>query len=284
MALGQGCSDAGFCTINSIKPSAEKEEFNTPNQLTLGISFGKADNKITVLGQNFEYNRMLSDAIGIDIKLTSLAQSGNGISEFGVSDVYVSGNYAINSSTKFTLGFKVPFTDGNKKKDNLALPMDYQSSLGTTDVLFGIGQTFGKLQTVLAVQQPITQNQNGFLATQYNEDSALRKFQSTQNFKRKGDVLLRLSYPLGLSDNIKIIPSVLPIYHLGNDQYTDNGTVYEITGSNGLTVNANIYVDFSINTKSNLQLSLGAPLVVRKTRPDGLTRAMVASLDYRFRF
>lgn len=133
----------------------------------------------------------------MDAKLTTLSQSGNDISTFGLSDIFVNGNYKLGQKGLFTLGAKIPLSDANKMQDGLSLP----------------------------------------------------------------------------------------IYHLSNDKFTDiDGIVQEIEGSEGLTLNWNVYFDYSIKDNQNLQLILGAPFIVRDARPDGLTRSFIASVDYRISF
>jgi hypothetical protein len=279
----QGCSDAGFCTLNSFKPQAGTAF--TSNQLKLGLSYGSADRSINVIGTYIEYNRQITNSFGIDAKLTALAQNGNNTSAFGLSDFYLNANYKTTGNTTFTVGAKIPLTNGNTTKNNLPLPLDYQASLGTFDLLLGVAHRVGKLQLVAAWQQPLSQNKNAFLAESYPSGSALKSFQSTNRFQRKGDVLLRIAYPVKASEKLSITPSLLPIYHLGKDQYTNAlGMVKTIDGSEGLTLNANAHVDVTLNNTSALQLSIGAPLVVRKARPDGLTRGFVAGIEYRIKF
>lgn len=288
VSYGQGCSDAGFCTINSFKPqstdSAEANvEFN--NQVKIGFSFGNADRDIAVLGTALEYNRILSDKFALDVKLTALLQTGNGISVFGLSDLYLNTNYNINKNAKFTIGLKIPLTNGNRKIDGIALPMDYQASLGTLDFIVGFGYQIKKLQLVAAFQQPLTQNQNAFLAGDYPITSELSAFQSTNKFKRSGDVLLRVSYPINLGKKFKITPSILPIYHLTKDRYFDRfANEIIIPNSEGLTLNGNVYFDLTLNEKNALQLNAGMPFVVRASRPDGLTRSFIINLEYRAKF
>jgi hypothetical protein len=253
--------------------------------MKLGANFGTADNSIGIFGSYVEFNRQISKRIGGDIKLTMLSQSGNNISTVGLSDIFLNVNYEATDPLTFTVGAKVPLADGNKSKDGLPLPMDYQSSLGTFDLIVGAGYTFRKLQTVIAYQQPITQNNNTFLATQYSSDSPLNTFQSTNQFHRKGDVLLRASYPFQVTRKIAITPSLLPIYHLGDDTYVDEqNTTREIDGSNGLTLNANLYLDFEIGRASAIQVNLGIPFVVREARPDGLTRSLIVNIEYAVKF
>lgn len=280
---GQGCSDAGFCTLNSFKPDA-----GTPaaaNQIKIGGSFGGADNAISVVGGYLEYNRQFGDKFGLDAKLTALGQSGNDISAFGLSDLYLNANLSPRAGLHFTLGAKIPLADGNAANDNLPLPMDYQASLGTFDLIVGAGYDLGKLQLVVALQQPLTQNKNAFFAEDYPADSPLRDIQTTNKFQRSGDVLLRVSYPFQLGQKLTLTPSLLPIYHLANDKFTDKqGNEIEIDGSQGLTFNGNLYFDYAISASSALQLNAGLPFVVRDARPDGLTRSFVANLEYRFKF
>jgi hypothetical protein len=283
-ALAQGCSDAGFCTINSLQPNHSDTIAATKNQCSLGISVGGADNDITVLSNLLEYRRKINSRLGMGIKLTTLAQRGNDIAVFGVSDVFVDANYRIGKKVTLTLGAKMPLSNGNNTQDDLPLPMDYQASLGTFDLIVGFGFNIKRLQLIAAIQQPITQNKNRFLAEEY-VTGPIRGFQSTNKFTRSGDVLLRVSYPISLGGKWKVTPSLLPIYHLDNDRYTDFlGNKVAISGSRGLTLNGNFYVDCAINKHNTLQLSLGMPLVVRDARPDGLTRSFVVSVEYGIKF
>ena len=282
---GQGCSDAGFCTLNSFKPNSTDTVTPIKNQFKIGFTYGSADYSISIFGNYLEYNRQLNDKLTFDAKLTSLAQSGNDISEIGLSDIYLNFNYMIIEGAKISIGTKIPLADGNKTLNDLSLPMDYQSSLGTFDIIVGVGFELGKLRCVAAIQQPVTQNKNEFLSEKYPADSELRNFQSTNKYKRSGDVLFRVSFPILLGDKFKITPSILPIYHLQDDKYTDGSGVERIIdGSQGLTLNGNVFFDYEINSKNALQLNMGAPFVVRDVRPDGLTRGLVINLEYRIKF
>lgn len=284
-SFAQGCSDAGVCTIDSFKPHDHNLGPELQNTFKVGLNLGAADYDISVFGTYLDYRREVTDRLSFDAKLTTLSQSGNDISTFGLSDIYLNGNYKIGKKASLTLGFKVPLSDANKKENNLALPMDYQSSLGTFDLVVGIGYSIKKLQLLAALQQPLTQNNNEFLSELYPINSPLSEFQSTNKFKRSGDLIFRASYPLLLGKKFIFTPSLLPIYHLSKDKFTDiDGIEKEIDGSQGLTLNWNTYFDYYINEKNVLQLSLGSPFIVRDTRPDGLTRSFIANLEYRIHF
>jgi hypothetical protein len=284
-SYGQGCSDAGFCTINSFKPNSTDSTEVLKNQFKIGAFYGKADNSISVYGNYLEYNRQLSKKFGLDAKLTTISQNGNGISTFGLSDIFVNANFIASEKVKLTLGAKIPLSNASKTNDKLPLPMDYQASLGTFDLIIGIGYEIKKIQFIAAIQQPLTQNENQFIATNYPTNSELRTFQSTNKFERSGDVLLRVSYPININSKLKLTPSILPIYHLINDKYIDEFNVkQEIKGSQGLTLNGNAYLDYEINSKNIIQLNLGMPFMVRDSRPDGLTRSFIANIEYRIKF
>lgn len=282
IGFGQGCSDAGICTLESIKPNADFR--GGQNQFRVGIGYGNADHGITVMSPYIAYT-LKFDHLSLETRLTSISQSGNETSTFGLSDLFLIGNYRITESLQATLGVKLPLSKSDNKLDGLPLPMDYQVSLGTMDLLVGANYSISKLLLAFAYQQPLSQNSNSFLINDYPSDSEFRNFQSTNNYIRKGDILLRISYPISLSDGFRMTPSILPIYHLGNDSYTDLfAQEQEISGSLGLTLNVNIYLDYQLNSTNSLQFNLGFPAVVRESRPDGLTRHFIANLEYRIAF
>ena len=284
-SIGQGCSDAGFCTINILKPNSNDSFSNNSNQVKAGVFYGTADHSISVFGNYVEYNRQISKRFGLDIKITTLAQNGNGISTFGISDAFLTTNYSVNEKFGLTIGTKIPFSRSDKSQNNLPLPMDYQSSLGTFDIIFGMGYEIKKIQFVAALQQPLTQNDNQFIANDHPANSSLREFQSTNKFQRSGDVMARISYPISVSGKLTLTPGLLPIYHLKNDKYTDELNMEkEIAGSQGLTLNGNLYLDYELSNKSAIQINVGAPFVVRDVRPDGLTRSFITNLEYRIKF
>ncbi len=280
----QGCSDAGFCTMEAFKPG-RTDTVTKKNYLKTGISAGQGDFSVAVTGLFVEFGRTLHKNLRMDVRMTALRQQGNGITATGLSDIYVSAGYNITAPVQISIGAKLPFNSGNRMQNGLALPMDYQSSLGTVDLITGISARVGKLQLAAAWQQPLTQNENAFNPARYPAASPLRKFANTNGFRRSGDMLLRATYAVSLGKSFTITPGLLPVFHLGNDRYTDAaGTEQTITGSKGLTLNGNLFVDYRFNDAQSIQLTAGAPFVVRDIRPDGLTRSFVLSLEYQVRF
>lgn len=276
--MSQGCSDAGFCTVDNLQVSHTDSTY-LKNTFKVGINMGAADNDVSVFGSYLEYSRKLNKVLDIDVKLNFISQSGNSISSSALSDLFLVSNYKINTKTKATFGLKIPLTDGNLKENGFSLPMDYQPSLGTLDLIVGVSRSVDKFSFVLAYQQPLTQNKNQFFAPIGSD------FITTNDFKRAADLLFRASYLYKIDDKFSLSPSLLPIFHLRNDKFTDALNVErDIEDSSGLTLNANVYLNYKLNATSGLELSLGSPLVVRKQRPDGLTRSFVANLEYKILF
>ncbi len=291
----QGCSDAGFCTIEGFTPlefntsdsisEIAKEENPILNQIKIGANYGKADHNIFTTAFYGAYSKKINHKLSADLKITALNQNGNEVNAFNVSDIFLTSTYKFTKEFSVTSGFKIPLNQSNQTLNDLPLPMDYQSSLGTFDLMVGLGYEIKKIQLVFAYQQPLTQNKNEYLSSDYSDGNPLSTYQSTNKYIRKGDVLFRVSYPLSITNKLVLTPSILPIYHLGNDEYSDeNNNKVIIEGSEGLTLNGNIYVDYKIDRNSNLQLNYAIPFIVRDVRPDGLTRSWLINLEYSYRF
>lgn len=280
----QGCSDAGFCTVDALKsPDGDSTSTVKTFQLKTGVTVGKADHNITILGSYIEYNRQVNKHWSYDMKLTQLAQFTDSITTNGLGDLFLTGTYKTNAKIAFTAGVKLPFSDGNKERDERSLPNDFQSSLGTIDFIAGISKEWRKFRFTVAAQQPLTQGKNRFSPELFDSLSVFSTFQSTKGFERRGDVLARVNYAWAINKRWKLTPGLLAIYHLGEDTYLDTFDVRKpIVGSEGLTFNGTFFAHYSINKSHKLELSVGTPFVVRDIRPDGLTRSFVATLEWKW--
>lgn len=286
----QGCSDAGLCSIDVLKPSADNDELETLNKLHVGLSVGSADYNISVFGGHLGYSRRIGKRWSLDTKLTFLSQSGNDISVAGPGDVFVNLNYAISQSLTLVGGVKIPLMKADKEYKDLPLPMDYQSSLGTFDLLAGVKYTSEKWMVTAAFQLPLEQNENEFNPNDYPLDSPFGSFQNTNEFNRQADVLLHLSRIFPLNDKITLTTGLLGIYHVAEDTFVENVGIiddpvtYPISGSDGLTLNGTVFVDVRTGSSGSIGASLGFPFIVREARPDGLTRSFVFGVGYSLDF
>ena len=144
--FSQGCSDAGFCTMGAMKPD---QPFNKKIQVRLRsmeISFyrGTTPKPVTpvIYVATADFNFSLNSKTSFQIKLPFQAVNGQLANTSGLGDISVcitrmllkTENYDIN----FSIGGKIPTNNAAKDIDDLPLPMYYQTSLGSYDLIAGI--------------------------------------------------------------------------------------------------------------------------------------------------
>ncbi len=291
-SFSQGCSDAGVCTINTIKDHTIGllDQSYDKNNFSVGITYGLGEYNLKVTNPYVEYQYLLTKKSSITGKLTYGFINGELASTSNLGDFIITGNKYVYikelSSLSITLGGKIPLNNSNLKTDHNALPMHYQTSLGTYDLLVGVNYIYMDLGISLALQQPlINSNENQFIApTDPNLEE--EKYNSTNSYDRKGDIMSRVSYNIDIVEKKFIIrPGILGIYHVGNDSFIDqNNNEIELTGSKGITLNANIFVSYYFADHKQLELAIGRPFITRDNRPDGLTRKLVLGLEYSYSF
>jgi hypothetical protein len=288
----QGCSDAGVCTLHSIKNNAEGHESKNGknNDLSIGFAYGKGERSTNNYTGYLEYTRTITKKTSVTGKLGYSFINGELANTSGLTDLFLSVNHTFDTKGKwqksFVVGLKIPFDGADIVENGIHLPMPYQTSLGTTDLVLAINYNRKNFGATLAVQQPLKPiNENKFLPGDYSSQPLALKYWPSNQFSRKGDVVGRVSYNFKTGEKFSIRPSLLGIYHEANDTYIDNNKIRRaIFNSRGLTLNANVFVDYHLKNGSGFELSLGTPFVVRDQRPDGLTRSFVASLEYQFSF
>ena len=280
----QGCSDAGICSLNHGFQT-ERKQFKNTVEFAAVYGLGEAD--VAYFSPHISYTRRFTDHYSFTGKITlSTAQGSFGTrTQFG--DAYLIGNYAFkenkNKQWNVLLGLKIPFTASNLKINGYSLPLDYQSSLGTVDVLVGTDFHYKKWGFNGALQLPVINwNKNSY----FSEYSGTDDFHSTNLFERKPDALLRATYSIKTAkEKFLFKPSILFIYHLGEDTYENIFSHREsIKGSDGLTVNGNVTATYYFNRRNSIELSAAAPFVVRAPRPGGVTRSFLLGLLYHYSF
>jgi len=283
------CSDAGFCSIDGIKPeqavSADSAIYK--NSLKIGLSMGNTRYDVGIISTYIDYVRQLGPRLSVSAKLGEQYRWGKLTQVAGFSDITITSSYKLSQSFGAVIGGKVPLSNANQKYHGKPMPMAYQTSLGTFDAIVGLQYANGGILLAVAWQQPVIDNSNSFQPAAYSEEELETEYTSTNEYKRSGDVLLRVSYAHRLKksrDKLSFVYSLLPIYHLQNDRYTNaDRTSEEITGSRGLTLNLNLYAAYRFSSKTSLELSGGAPVVARKVRPDGMSQFAV-TLELKRRF
>ena len=283
--LSQGCSDAGVCTIQSIKTNEPYDSSAiTHNTLDAGFSFGLSQYEVVVLTPFIEYTRNMGKKVSVTGRFSAGYRSGELANLFDISDVTISSSYAFVRRMKLVGGVKLPLNNGNLKKNGMPLPMNYQSSLGTYDLILGLSYTLKRFSFIAGFQQPLTQNNNSFQASNYPVDAPENKYYSTNGYHRYSDALLRISYYPVDNKKLRLATSLLPIFHTQNDRYTDStGNTVIIEQSQGLTLNITAILQYKIKKDRILEFTAGAPAIARKVRPDGLSKFGIG-IEYKYLF
>lgn len=279
----QGCSDAGFCSIHSLKHSTSDSSSLDNNSFKSGLGFGGAQYQVAVISPYLEYTRKMG-VLAISAKLLMGVRNGGLATTSGLSDLILTSTWSLNPNWQLAGGVKLPFNRADKTANGLPLPMAYQTSLGTTDLILGITWKHQGLAISAGWQHPLDQNSNSFLASDYPDDLLKDPYLSTNAYHRSSDVLLRVSHHSVLNKKWLWSYSLLPIYHLANDSYVNEADQRQsIEDSKGLTLNLNTYIQFPLSETSVLEFNVGAPIKARKNRPDGLSQFSVV-LEYVVRF
>ena len=282
--FAQGCSDAGICSISKGFESTNK---TLKNSVDFGTVYGLGEADVSYVSPYVTYTRQFSDKFSVSTRFTASMAQGNFGTKAAFGDAFLIGTYSFKEINRKQIsalfGIKFPFNSSNLKINGFSLPTDYQSSLGTFDVFVGGNLKIHNFDFNTALQIPIINNNKN---SYFKEFSGTDNFPSTNLFQRKPDALFRVTYTLRTKKNkFSCKPNLLFIYHLGQDSFENRfGNRIAISGSEGLTVNANVISAYSFSKSKSLELSLASPLAVRTIRPDGLTRRFVVGLQYKVSF
>jgi hypothetical protein len=173
-----------------------------------------------------------------------------------------------------------------------SLPMPYQTSLGTTDLLLGVNYRHDRWSGALALQLPVHQaNENAFTHAAWGQDPAALGYFESAYLERAADAVVRVQYRIPWR-RFAVQPGLLAIQHLGTDTRLETAPTMDmmmpqrvaIDGSEGLTLNFTLDAGYRINDRWTVELAYGSPLIVREERPDGLTRSMVLNTGLRYAF
>lgn len=294
-SYSQGCSDAGLCSFNlADKDTIENDEI----RYTLGLSntLGIGDESVLINSTGVEFGVNYSD-FGLIAKIPFTFTSGTLGQTNGLGDLTLLLRSRIYSTEDFGIslagGVKIATIDADLlNEDNLSMPMVYQTSNGTNDVILLLASNIDDWVISTGVQIPLNRNKNSFedrsaltdpIPNSSDYYSNWQNYQSSRNFKRGSDVMLKIEKYFNVNDDLKFMAGILPVYRLSESIYEDvNGDDITIMNSDGLTFNVIAGLNYKVTEKHSFGLNIGFPLVTREVRADGLTRAIVANLDFKF--
>lgn len=300
MALAQGCSDAGFCTMGAMKPD---QSYNKKIQFrlnTMEFSFYRGTTTLTPIiyvataDLNFSLNRKNT----FQVKIPFQHVEGALATTTSFSDISLCFTHNLVSNDRFDLNFsvggKAPTNQSNfMSTDGNALPMYYQTSLGTYDLITGISLINRKWLFATGIQIPLNSNHNQFDWHRWNssdpeELAYVQKYPNSTDLKRGTDIMFRVERNFRLN-RLNISVGLLPIYRIIADRYTDfqgNRSSFDAKGNEakGLAMSWIATTGYSFSVRSGIKLLIGHKISQRQFSPDGLTREFVSSLTYVYRF
>ncbi len=271
-SIGQGCSDAGLCTVSALNTGFGKENRSTTGKFY--TIFGLGEQNVINITTQIEANLPTFKNQTVQIKLPYNFTFGNLGSISGLGDLTISLNQQLLAVNKYTLsvvtGLKIPSNDANRSLNGFPLPMAYQTGLGTYDIILGVSLNIKTWHLSFGYQHPFGHNQNQF---EHKADNPqyFNNYNQSYYLKRADDIMLRIEKEIKANE-FNLAFSVLPIYHLSDDIIFGN---QKVAGSSGLTLNLNAKANKQLKNNIALSLALGAPIIDRKVRPDGLTRSFV---------
>lgn len=276
---GQGCSDAGICTAGALHAEAGEQEYK--NSIQFYTIYGLGDGLTSILTPQVDINIGVSKKGFIQLRLPYVFTFGSLGSANGIGDPLLNYNHSLYKKDSFelraTIGGRFASNNASFSNDTgRALPMPYQSSLGTNDMLLGISATYKKWNFIVGYQQPLAQNnENGFFPTTAENDS---DYFASNKLTRAADVVARAERRFKYR-KLQWSVGLLSIYHIANDEILNPITEerVEVPNSQGLTLNCVFSSKYPIKENLSFNATLGFPLVVRENRPDGLTRGLVFS-------
>lgn len=298
-ANAQGCSDAGFCTMGAMKPDQPYNKKADFKLRTMELSFYRGTTTLTpiIYVTTADLNFSLKRKNTIQLKVPFQWAQGRLANTSSVGDISICFTRNIYSSDKFDLnlsiGGKIPTNGSNFSSDGNALPMYYQTSLGTYDLISGLSLINRKWLFATGIQIPLNSNNNQFDWHNWNTTDAeeldyVKRYANATNLRRGIDVMLRVERNFRLA-RFNFSVGLLPIYRITADRITNSAgvrTSQDAEGhiAQGLALSWIATAGYNFNLRSGIRLLVGHKIIQRTFSPDGLTRELVSSITYSYRF
>jgi hypothetical protein len=291
---GQGCSDAGFCTMGAMRPNqaAPGSKALRLNSVEFLSYVGYTKFKDVITSQVIDMNASIGNRISGQLKLPYNAVFGPLANTHGFSDVSYSLTYQLKSTNSYSInitgGGKIPTGFADLTNDEgRPLPMYYQTTLGTYDAVFGASFLTKKWLFATGYQTAFNANGNDFLwgkwATSNQKDIA-NEYPLGNKVKRGSDIMFRIERNFR-STKWNAYLGILTIYRITPDRVVDkNGVRIEAAGTTGAAITGLGGVGYRFSTQTAIKWMGGHRIVNREQNPDGLSREWVTTLSIEWRF
>ncbi len=301
---GQGCSDAGFCTMGAMKPNQTYNKKINLKLRSIELSYyqGGTDLTPTITVINLDAGFSITKNLSAQFKLPYFSVDGSFDKTSGLGDISLSLTQRLIDTENFdfsaTIGTKIPTNNSdirssgkkNPESKGLSLPMYYQTSLGSVDFIAGASLMSSKWLIATGVQMALTANSNTWWAEEwlppvYPSESYVRLYDDANLLKRGTDIMLRVERNFRFTKYSFNI-GLLPIFRISKDQTVDRNTgeYRKLEGTTGMALTALGGATYNFNINNTVKFTYGQKITDRDVNPDGLTRKNVIIVAYLFRF
>lgn len=286
-SVAQGCSDAGACSVGDLRLSGRLSDDEQPDlSVQYRQSLGLADKFSVVSVTSIRVSQMIHKTTKLEVMVPFQATFGNLASTAGVGDLLVSVSQIIirrdNTRVSLVAGGRFKSNDSDKSSDGIPLPMVYQTSLGTNDIIAGLNYNLKSWRLGFAYQHPFGANNNGYLQAPGTPRS--KSYFESAYLKRGDDIMLRVEKAEYGKGKNSYSYGLLSFYRLQKDQIKRNDVYEKVNESDGLTLNVFFAWFRNFGRNKTFSLTGGFPLYARHNRPDGLTRTAIINAAVSFRF
>jgi hypothetical protein len=299
-ALSQGCSDAGFCTMGAMKPDQPYNKRLAVRLRSMEMSFYRGTTSLTpvIYVATADLNFSLNQKNTFQVKLPYQAITGRLSNTSGVGDISICFTRQLYDADRFSvnwsLGGKLPTNNSDKAaSDGRPLPMYYQTSLGTYDIISGLSLISRKWLFATGIQIPLNQNHNQFVWSSWagsEHEEYANHYNQAMDLHRGIDVMLRAERNFRFS-KFNFSMGLLPIYRITKDVFKRSGPTAgspiaeaKPDQTTGLALSGIVTAGYSFDVRSSVRLLVGHKFTNRDVNPDGLTRELVTSFTYSYRF
>lgn len=290
-ARAQGCSDAGVCTAGSLGVAADSGS-SSRHTLQLAYQFALGEQSTQQHFLTAQWDARLSDLWSFQVKLPVQWVHGNLGNHGGLGDVTTSFNANIplgRAAFRPGAGMRWNSSDANAMRDGRALPMPYQRSLGTKDLLVFTALVHPRWRFGAGIQLPLSgESGNQFDTLGLNPSDRAYAYFPSVNLDRKPDLALRYDR-LWQRGNWDMETGMVLIWKLQEATIRrTNELPIELEGSDGPTLNLAAVLRYfpggDRQEGQSLAISWANPVHVRPVRPDGLTRSAILGISWQNRF
>jgi hypothetical protein len=292
----QGCSDAGFCTMGAMRPNQNFSSQGTIKlrsvELLQYVGVTKFDD--VILTSLADINIGVGKRGSVQLKLPYTFVSGALSNTRSLADISYSYTHTLFSKDRFqlsgTLGGKIPVNNSDKQNNGgRPLPMYYQTSLGTYDVVAGLSFITRKWLLAAGYQQALNKNGSEFRWSEWagsDQFSTALEYPVSWNLQRGKDIMFRVERNFR-STKWNAYLGLLTIYRITKDEVSkgtaQNNVRVKVDGTTGAAITALTGVGYRFSTSVALKGMFGLKIINRDVNPDGLSREFVSTLSIEIR-